>query len=251
MEMAEFYPPYADTTPMKAMLLITRNPPPKLSGKFTAAFNDFIAKCLSKKPEERPTAAALLRHAFITNTPFKSDLMKPILDFSNRYRNRVNKGVPVPTASPIKNRAGTKRTPPASPPPRAPVASTRSDQDDEETEESGTVVYRGAAAAASSTSLNEDGTMVIRHPDPTTKGTIAAADAAEEDTGTVVIKKQAYPVGSFAQIHDTIKRHITIVSPSAPGQSNTLVSKRDFFFVGIGVLLTLFIRHLLHMGFRW
>ena len=47
--------------------MIPTKPPPTLKEpeKFSPEFSDFIAKCLVKNPEERPSATALLQHKFI------------------------------------------------------------------------------------------------------------------------------------------------------------------------------------------
>lgn len=64
-ELALGDPPYADLHPMKALLLIPKLAPPTLSGSFSAAFKDFVARCLQRNPKSRPTARSLLEHPFI------------------------------------------------------------------------------------------------------------------------------------------------------------------------------------------
>lgn len=67
MEMAEGIPPLIEEQPHKAAFRIVNDPPPKLSkpDQWTPIFNDFLAKCLVKNPDKRPTAAELLQHPFI------------------------------------------------------------------------------------------------------------------------------------------------------------------------------------------
>ncbi|KNC50884.1 STE/STE20/FRAY protein kinase [Thecamonas trahens ATCC 50062] len=86
MELAHGSPPYARWPTMKVMLMILQNEPPTLSSmqkekdptnkskrKFSASFNNFIASCLKKKPEDRPSAERLLKHKFIKQARKKAD----------------------------------------------------------------------------------------------------------------------------------------------------------------------------------
>ncbi|KAJ3033255.1 hypothetical protein HDV00_006545 [Rhizophlyctis rosea] len=70
-EMAEGRPPYHNIHPMRAIFMIPTRPPPKLENesKFTKVFREFIARCLTKNPVERPTAEDLLKDPFIVNAP--------------------------------------------------------------------------------------------------------------------------------------------------------------------------------------
>ncbi len=62
-ELAETVPPYFNDPPMKVLFGIPTKPPPVLkdADKYTSPINDFIAKCLTKSPEERASADELLQ----------------------------------------------------------------------------------------------------------------------------------------------------------------------------------------------
>ena len=67
MEMAEGDPPYMDYPPLRALFLITTKGIPGLKHpeKWSTEFKDFVAQCLEKDAENRPTAEQLLFHPFI------------------------------------------------------------------------------------------------------------------------------------------------------------------------------------------
>ena len=66
MEFANAEPPNASTHPMKVLFLIPKAPAPRLEGdNFSRDFKDFVAACLVKDPDRRPTAKELLQYRFI------------------------------------------------------------------------------------------------------------------------------------------------------------------------------------------
>lgn len=76
LEMAEEEPPYANVHPMRAIFLIPARDPPVLTepDQWSQDFKDFLASCLTKDPQHRPSAAKLQSHPFIVGAPPKSSL---------------------------------------------------------------------------------------------------------------------------------------------------------------------------------
>jgi|TARA_B110000003_G_scaffold260588_1_gene281571 serine/threonine-protein kinase 24/25/MST4 len=58
--------PHADLHPMRVLFVIPKNDAPRLpdDGRFSADFQDFVAKCLQKDAKARPSARELLNHPF-------------------------------------------------------------------------------------------------------------------------------------------------------------------------------------------
>jgi serine/threonine-protein kinase 24/25/MST4 len=68
MELIHGEPPHASTHPMKVLFLIPKAPAPRLEGNnYSKDFKDFVASCLTKDPDRRPSAKELLKHRFIKN----------------------------------------------------------------------------------------------------------------------------------------------------------------------------------------
>ncbi|KAM8802107.1 myosin-IIIa [Rhynchonycteris naso] len=88
-ELGDGDPPLADLHPMRALFKIPRNPSPKLRQPeiWSAEFNDFISKCLTKDYEKRPTVSDLLQHKFITQIEGKdAALQKQLMEFIDVYQ---------------------------------------------------------------------------------------------------------------------------------------------------------------------
>eukprot|EP01006_Ploeotia_vitrea_P033294 TRINITY_DN65419_c7_g6_i1.p1 TRINITY_DN65419_c7_g6~~TRINITY_DN65419_c7_g6_i1.p1 ORF type:complete len:656 (-),score=345.97 TRINITY_DN65419_c7_g6_i1:902-2869(-) len=79
-ELAEGDPPWSNMSGLRAMAQITRAPPPTLSEPATWSkdFVDFIAKCLVKDPEQRPSTMELVMHPFV-NRQLTKDIILPII----------------------------------------------------------------------------------------------------------------------------------------------------------------------------
>jgi len=91
-EMAEGKPPYSNIHPMRAIFMIPSRPPPRLSepDKWSKDFNDFVAQCLIKNPEQRPSASDLLKHHFIGKAKSPTALMSTI-DEANEIIARIGR----------------------------------------------------------------------------------------------------------------------------------------------------------------
>jgi serine/threonine-protein kinase 24/25/MST4 len=80
MEMINGEPPHASTHPMKVLFLIPKSPAPRLEGsRYSKDFKDFIASCLVKDPDHRPSAKDLLKHKFIRNAGKMEHLQELII----------------------------------------------------------------------------------------------------------------------------------------------------------------------------
>ena len=90
-EMAEGEPPYSHIHPVRAMFVIQKNPARGLTEphKWSNEFNDFVRKCLTIDPKQRPTAKELLIHSFIRRArgpSLLSDLVALSMESLERYR---------------------------------------------------------------------------------------------------------------------------------------------------------------------
>jgi serine/threonine protein kinase len=75
LEMADGEPPHLNELPLRALFMITTNPPPRLKDakKWTPAFVDFLERALELDPANRATAEELLRHPFIATACDKEE----------------------------------------------------------------------------------------------------------------------------------------------------------------------------------
>ncbi|VDP77774.1 unnamed protein product [Echinostoma caproni] len=84
-KLAKGEPPNSDLHPIRALLFIPHNPPPQLTGDFSRQFRDFVESCLTKVPENRPTAHELLRHPFIKRAR-KNSILQELIERYRRWR---------------------------------------------------------------------------------------------------------------------------------------------------------------------
>ena len=80
MEMINGEPPNAAIHPMKVLFMIPKAPAPRLEGnQYSRDLKDFVASCLVKDPDRRPTAKELLQHRFIRGAGKVEGLQELIL----------------------------------------------------------------------------------------------------------------------------------------------------------------------------
>lgn len=66
MELANGEPPHANVHPMKVLFQIPKQSAPRLEGgNWSKEFREFVAQCLTKDPDRRPSAKEMLKHKFI------------------------------------------------------------------------------------------------------------------------------------------------------------------------------------------
>ncbi len=93
MELANGEPPHAATHPMKVLFLIPKAPAPRLEGgHWSRDFRDFVASCLTKDPDRRPTAKELLRHRFIRNAG-KVEALRELIERRQMFDASTEKSV--------------------------------------------------------------------------------------------------------------------------------------------------------------
>ncbi|CAI2162534.1 20555_t:CDS:10 [Funneliformis geosporum] len=83
-ELAKGVPPYAEQHPMKVLFLIPKNPSPVLDGLYSKGFKEFVALCLDKDPNNRPSAKELLKHRFIRSAK-KTSYLTELIERHERW----------------------------------------------------------------------------------------------------------------------------------------------------------------------
>ena len=86
MELVQGEPPNADIHPMKALFHIPKAPPPRLEGnKYSRELKSFVASCLIKNPDNRPSARELLQHRFIQSAG-RVDALRDLIEKRQRLQ---------------------------------------------------------------------------------------------------------------------------------------------------------------------
>jgi hypothetical protein len=87
MEMAEGEPPYMEFPPLRALFLITTKGIPGLKQPeiWSNEFKDFVARCLEKDVQNRPTSEELLQHPFLKKSCQYRDLV-PVIEKAKKAK---------------------------------------------------------------------------------------------------------------------------------------------------------------------
>ncbi|XP_031761833.1 serine/threonine-protein kinase dst1-like [Xenopus tropicalis] len=82
-EMAEGQPPYYHASDPAALIYTCE--PPTLYERYywSESFEDFLALCLVKSPDQRPTAKMLLNHSFIKEQPMAESTENWLMEYIN------------------------------------------------------------------------------------------------------------------------------------------------------------------------
>lgn len=84
-EIAEGKPPLHGIHPMRAIFMIPSKPSPTLTepSKWSDEFNDFIAQCLTKNMNDRPSSKDLLKHPFVQKAK-STKILTELIDKMNQ-----------------------------------------------------------------------------------------------------------------------------------------------------------------------
>lgn len=97
-ELAEKSPPLSDIHPMRALYLIPTSDLNFAKPKnFTKPFQEFVLQCLTKNPNQRPSAAQLLQHPFLIkakNLP-RQKIVAELIQKVRRIKDKRKAGIEV------------------------------------------------------------------------------------------------------------------------------------------------------------
>lgn len=186
-EMAETFPPYHDTHPMRVLFMIPRNEPPTLQdkAKWSPEFHSFVAACLTKDPHQRPSAEKLLEHPFVANCKPKTVLV----DLINKCKNIVaRQGRIIKDADEDEGTYGEDEN--AHGTVVAHVTESWINKEDDESYDTGTTIVRGMDACGTSSEF-DNSTTIMRlddDKDATTPfdSSTTIMHASEYDSGTTI-----------------------------------------------------------------
>ena len=100
-ELAEGEPPYSNINPMRVLMEIPTNPPPKLGDNYSKAFREFVEACLQKNPEY---VCMKLREKILIDAFFKfRDQLLRIYVNLNLYQQRNRQNILLISLLAIKN----------------------------------------------------------------------------------------------------------------------------------------------------
>lgn len=86
LELAHGKPPLYQYHPMQAVYLIEKNDPPRLIGdEFSESFKDFIACCLQRNPNERPTTKQLMKHKFLNSAKISPEQTLKLVERKRKW----------------------------------------------------------------------------------------------------------------------------------------------------------------------
>jgi len=168
-EMAESKPPYSNIHPMRAIFMIPSRPPPRLTepDKWSKEFNDFVAKALTKSPDQRPSAQELLDHPFLLKGKSHT-ILQPLMDQQEQVISRIGRDAALG------------------------IEQKEEDSDEEESDEGAGTVRKGAVRRqAGSDEENEEqdfGTVVITDTS-SGYGTTVVNMSDVDDDGTSTIRR--------------------------------------------------------------
>lgn len=173
-EMALGTPPYSTMHPLQALMPIVKNDPPRLPSTFSKSFQDFVASCLQKRPEQRRSAASLLSHPFLKRG--RPAALRGLLA-------RVHPAVPLaPAPAPVA--APSPRTSGVTAPPSGPVASATGGEDPQSSgSDAGSVVHVGSGSDRRDSDAVGRATSSSDESDGGAAGTGRGGDAAPGAAG--------------------------------------------------------------------
>jgi serine/threonine protein kinase len=176
-ELAEGKVPLSGIHPLRAMFQIPNKAPPTLTEKekWSDEFNDFIAQCLTKSPEDRPTSKVLLKVShllhFLTyiKHPFikKAKNPKILMELIDKLNNKIQEAGGRANLMKTLNKKGSKKD----------------GSDDEDGSDSDDYNKKGSDDEDGSDDDSDSGTMVRK------KNESDGSDGDDSDSGTMVRKK--------------------------------------------------------------